>query len=65
VTANQLSAAGNKQPVTARQIVSSQRHTLKIAPPNTGSFMYANEVLARKTGNVLQMKLMGLKQTVT
>jgi len=39
VTANQLSAAGNKQPLTARQIVGTQRHTLKMAAPNTGSYI--------------------------
>jgi hypothetical protein len=37
VTANQLSAAGNKQAMAARQIVSTQRHTLKMAPPHTGN----------------------------
>ena len=40
VTANQLSAAGNKQPLTARQIVGTQRHTLKMAAPNTGSYIH-------------------------
>jgi len=56
VTANQLSAAGNKQPLTARQIVSTQRHTLKMAAPNTGSyihnfsFIYAAEILQQKQG---------------
>jgi hypothetical protein len=37
VTANQLSAVGNKQTLTARQIVSTQRHTLKVAPHNIGN----------------------------
>jgi hypothetical protein len=40
VTANQLSAAGNKQPLTARQIIGTQRHTLKMAAPNTGSYIH-------------------------
>ncbi|GFG32169.1 hypothetical protein Cfor_09697 [Coptotermes formosanus] len=39
VTANQLSAAGNKQPLTARQIIGAQRHTVKMAAPNTGRYI--------------------------
>ncbi|KDR23811.1 hypothetical protein L798_11391 [Zootermopsis nevadensis] len=46
LTANQLSTAGNKQTLTARQIVSTQRHTLKMATANTGSAQLAASSLA-------------------